>query len=56
MAPAKIRRIRVYQRAIAALNSPTMDADPADLRGSRREEREEIREEESFPAGEGFSG
>jgi len=34
---AKIRRIRVDQRTIAVPNSSLMDADSADLRGSRSE-------------------
>ena len=33
---AKIRRIRVHQRAIGTHNSPLMNADSADLRGSSR--------------------
>ena len=33
---AKIRRIRVDQRAIGMHNSPRINADAADLRGSRR--------------------
>jgi len=33
---AKIRRIRVYQRAIGMHNGPLMNADWADLRGSGR--------------------
>jgi len=39
---AKIRRIRVHRRAIVHTDGPLINADAADLRGSRRRDRKRL--------------